>query len=189
MYNTQDACRWSVFSILIYEHGTVRHPILNCQVCSKHHSHVVWTKRWRLRLVGGEPIACKLQRPNLLCASLGAAELCSSFVKVLWSRNATRSHPRFHACCVITRSGKPTYDCPVPLVTKSSAAKNGSRALKLSMLGIPATRALHVGLHHKLLAAAMRNGPRGNDKRGTCVQENNDFRLADPSHAPCYGRN
>ena len=95
MYNAQDAFRWPVFIFLIYERGTVRHPILNCQVCSEHHSHVVWTKRWHLRLVGREPIACKLQRPNLLCASLGAAELCSSFVKVLWSRNATRSHPRF----------------------------------------------------------------------------------------------
>ena len=95
MYNTQDALRWSVCGIPIYEHGTVGHPVLNCQVCSEHHSHVVWAERWHLRLVGREPIACKLQRPNLLCASLGAAELCSSFVKVLWSRNATRSHPRF----------------------------------------------------------------------------------------------
>ena len=95
MYNTQDALRWSVCGIPIYEHGTVGHPVLNCQVCSEHHSHVVWAERWHLRLVGREPIACKLQRPNLLCASLGAAELCSSFVKILWSRNATRSHPRF----------------------------------------------------------------------------------------------
>ena len=97
MYNTQNACRWSVFNIFIYEHGTVRHPILNCQVCSEHHSHIVWTKRWDLCLIGREPVACKLQRPYLLCAGLGAAKLCSSLVEVLVSRNATRSYSGFNS--------------------------------------------------------------------------------------------